>query len=334
MPGIKLGAVADGDISVLDFKAFVDGSHKQEVADAMLESLKDTGFVYLANHSLPKNKIDDMFKLSKSFFDLPLETKHLAPHPPSGQHHRGYSAMGVEKISQHRYDAEELAEHRTEAPDAKESFDCGDEESNDMPNIWLPDGILSGFKESCLEFIWLCHELELLVMRALALGFHLPEDYFLATHTGANNQLRLLHYPSVSIKDLEQNKITRVGAHSDFGSITLLMQDRAGGLEIEDPQRPGNFIPAPYIEDAIIVNAGDFLMRWSNDTIKSAVHRVHMPHNSTTLDGMTVSRYSIPYDFDKVVDCLPGTWSEDRPKRYDAISAGEYIKRRMLIGYK
>jgi isopenicillin N synthase-like dioxygenase len=74
MPGIKLGVVADGDVSVLDFKAFIDGSHKQDVADAMLTSLKDTGFVYLANHSLPKNKIDEMFKLVSMEFMFPIST--------------------------------------------------------------------------------------------------------------------------------------------------------------------------------------------------------------------------------------------------------------------
>jgi hypothetical protein len=62
--------------------------------------------------------------------------------------------MGIEKVSQHLYDDEELAQNRAKAPDAKESFECGDEESNEMPNIWLPDGIFPGFKETCLEFFW------------------------------------------------------------------------------------------------------------------------------------------------------------------------------------
>jgi hypothetical protein len=39
---------------------------------------------------------------------LPLETKMLAPHPPGGSHHRGYSAPGVEKVSQGVYDVNEL----------------------------------------------------------------------------------------------------------------------------------------------------------------------------------------------------------------------------------
>jgi hypothetical protein len=68
----------------------------------------------------------------------------------------GYSAPGVEKVVQHVYDAEELAQSRGKAPDVKESFECGREECEEMPNIWLPEGVLPGFKEACLDFFWVC----------------------------------------------------------------------------------------------------------------------------------------------------------------------------------
>ena len=113
------------------------------------------------------------------------------------------------------YDPAELARHRATAPDVKESFECGREECTEMPNIWLPEAVLPGFKEACLDFFWVCpakiplfssserrarwtqvcYEVELLVLRALALGLNLPEDFFLRYHTIPDNQLRLLHYP-------------------------------------------------------------------------------------------------------------------------------------------
>ncbi|KIJ31282.1 hypothetical protein M422DRAFT_36291 [Sphaerobolus stellatus SS14] len=319
-------------IKVVDFRPFVDGTNKQAVADAILNSFKDTGFVYLVNHPVPKEKIEEMFLLSKKFFDLPMEKKQLAPHPLSGSHHRGYSAPGVEKVSQHIYDVDELAKNRTKAPDVKESFECGREEDENMPNIWLPDGILPGFKETCLDFFWLLYETELTIWEAMALGFKLSEDYFKAYHTKPDNQLRLLHYPSVAAEDLAKETITRIGAHSDFGSMTLLMQDDVGGLEIENPQKPGTFTPAPYVEGAIMVNAGDFLARWSNDTIRSTIHRVRAP-SGKSVEGMIPDRYSIPYDFDTVVDCIPGTWSEENPKKYEPVSAKDYVMQLLAANY-
>ncbi|KAI0917161.1 hypothetical protein AcW1_007571 [Taiwanofungus camphoratus] len=314
MPGIKLGD-AQG-IPILNFGPFLDGSAKQEVADAMFESFRDIGFVYLVNHGLPKEKIDTMFDWSKRFFAQPYATKMLAPHPPSGAHHRGYSAPGMEKVSHEVFDAEQLAKARAKAPDVKESFECGREGDSNMSNIWLPDGTLPGFKEACLDFFWACHKVEITILRALALGLQLSEDYLEKYHTAADNQLRLLHYPSVPITKLDNEEVARIGAHSDYITVTLLMQDSVGGLEVENPKKPGEFKGAPPIEGAIVVNAGDFLMRCrcpclhnsmrilsmvllhfegSNDTIRSTIHRVRAPPNLITKDGMTPERYSIPY---------------------------------------
>ncbi|KAF8188902.1 thymine dioxygenase [Mycena galopus ATCC 62051] len=324
-------------ISVVDFGPFLDGSAKQEVADKMVSAFKEIGFVYLINHGIPEQKSAQMFEWSKDFFAQPMEVKKLAPHPPSGTHHRGYSSPGQEKVVQHVYDADAIAEQRVLAPDVKESFECGREGNPVEPNIWLPDGLLSGFKESCLEFYWLCHEVELNILRALAMGLGISEEYFLQYHHALDNQLRLLHYPSVPLEALETEKLTRIGAHSDFGSITLLLQDDVGGLEVEDPHVAGSFCQAPPVPGALVVNAGDFMMRWSNDTIRSTVHRVRAPPQSKTIDGMTPERYSIPYfccaDFDTTVDCIPGTWNAERPKKYEPISAHEYIMKRMAPTY-
>ncbi|KAL4243941.1 iron/ascorbate-dependent oxidoreductase family protein [Abortiporus biennis] len=323
-----------GGIKVVDFSPFIDGS---EAGEAIVSSFKETGFVYLVNHGLGQDKIDQMFNWSQKFFTLPLELKQLAPHPADGSHHRGYSAPGVEKVRHMGSESATDKPKTTTSLDVKESFEVGRENDLAMPNILLPEGVLPGFNEACLDFFWTCFETAKQVFRALAVGFHLEEDYFLKYHTRPDNQLRLLHYPSVSTQKLNEDEIVRIGAHSDFCSLTLLMQDEVGGLEVEDPKNPGKFQSAPPINRAIIVNAGDFLMRWSNDTIRSTIHRVRAPPGLTTKDGMTPERYSIPYfcaaDFDKVVDCVPGTFGPENPKKYKPISSGEYIKERLAFNY-
>ncbi|KAJ7923514.1 thymine dioxygenase [Mycena leptocephala] len=319
--------VTDVGISVVDFSSFLDGSNKQAVADAILSSFKRVGFVYLLNHGISSERVSQMFALSKEFFAQPMEIKELAPHPPSGTHHRGYSSPGREKVIQG------AGNSRPAVPDVKEHFECGREANERSPNIWLPEGIFPGFKEGCLDFFWICYKTELNILRALALGFGLSEDYFIQYHQVADNQLRLLHYPSVPTEELRNEKIERISAHSDYGSMTLLFQDEVGGLEIEDPNAPGLFRPATPIPDALIVNAGDFMMRWSNDIIRSTIHRVRAPPGIETPDGMTPERYSIPYDHTIVVDCIPGTWDAERPKKYEPISAGEYVGKRLAAAY-
>ncbi|EKM57512.1 uncharacterized protein PHACADRAFT_138688 [Phanerochaete carnosa HHB-10118-sp] len=327
-----------GGINVINFAPFLDGSRKQEVADAIVQSFKDTGFVYLTSHGLSQTKVEGMFAWSRRFFSQPMDVKMLAPHPASGLHHRGYSAPGVEKIVREVFDPNEIKKRRAQAPDMKESFECGREDDPLMPNIWLPEGMLPGFKEACLDFYWACHKvLEINFLRALALGLGVPEDHFVQVHTRADNQLRLLHYPSVPVEQLKNEEISRVIAHSDYGSITFLFQDSVGGLEVEDPNKPGQFTSATPVNGTVIVNAGDFLQRWTNDTLRSSVHQVSLPPNLTSSDGMTPPRYSIPYfcapNFDTVVDMIPTTYSAERPKKYEPISCGRYIMERLAANY-
>ncbi|TFK24186.1 thymine dioxygenase [Coprinopsis marcescibilis] len=297
------------------------------VASEILQSFTSIGFVCLINHGLDHAKVEEMFDWSRRFFDLPLDHKQLAPHPKSGTHHRGYSAPGVERVSQHIYSQEELENFRKAGQDVKESFEAGREDDPLMPNIWLPEDVLPGFKEACLKFYWDCYELEIRFLRALATGLSLPDTYFLDFHQIADNQLRLLHYPPVADEHLSNNTFSRIGAHSDFGTVTV------GGLEVQDPQDHSRFLPIPVIPGAVIVNAGDFMARWSNDVIKSTVHRVRSPPNQVGEDGIAPPRYSIPYDLSTIVDAIPGTWDEGNPKKYEPISAKEYVLKRLAALY-
>ncbi|KAF8147880.1 Clavaminate synthase-like protein [Crassisporium funariophilum] len=335
----RSGASPNAAVKIVDFGPFLDGTDKQGVADAILDSFKNIGFVYLVNHGLPQTKIDSMFEWSRKLFSQTPAVKQLAPHPSSGAHHRGYSAPGKEKVQHFKYDMTDPSAVRpSEIPrDIKESFEVGREDNEAMPNIWYPEGTLPGLKEACLDFYWTCYETEKMILRALALGFHVPEEYFLPHHANADNQLRLLHYPSIPASTLGHEDASRIPSHADFCSLTLLMQDDVGGLEVQDANHPGGFVAVPPVAGSIVVNAGDCLMMWSNDTIRSTVHRVRSPTLVNQTNGVIPARYSIPYfcgaDFSTVVDSIPGTWSADRPKLYEPTSAGEYIMKRLALNY-
>jgi isopenicillin N synthase-like dioxygenase len=217
----------------------------------------------------------------------------------------------------------------------QESYEIGSDTFARQPNVWLPEDVLPGFRAFMLGFYWRCFETAKQLLRALAVGIGLDdEEYFLRFHSGENNQLRLLHYPPVETEKLESRAVARMPAHSDWGSITMLFQDGSGGLQVEDPGRPGCFVDAKPLEDALIVNVGDLLMRWSNgrpsyslchsatttarghtfcadisttwsDCLKSTLHRVTAPpvreeeeeekSANAQRPKITKARYSIPY---------------------------------------
>ena len=83
----------------------------------------------------------------------------------------------------------------------------------------------------------------------------------------------MLHYPPVA--QTPSPGQLRAGEHSDYGSITLLLQDQIGGLEVRT--RQGDWIAAPPIDDTIVVNVGDAMQRWTGDRLTSTPHRVTVP---------------------------------------------------------
>jgi isopenicillin N synthase-like dioxygenase len=144
--------------------------------------------------------------------------------------------------------------------------------------------------------------------------------------------------------------------------LTLLFQDSIGGLEIADLrsanteksaefEKFGTFRKIRPIPDAVIVNVGYLLMRWSNGRWENTIHRVVEPPlrsegmeldesdaskdagaDCGTQEETTPARYSIPFfsspDPETIVEALPGCWSEDIPKRWKPINAGNYRRRK------
>jgi len=118
-----------------------------------------------------------------------------------------------------------------------------------------------------IQFYWACSRISLEILEAIGTGMKLRDPaYFSRFHSGHNNQLRLLHYPPIPAAELENESNSRMPAHSDWGSITMLFQDDCGGLEIENQHILRDFIKAHPLKNAIVMNVGDLLMRWSNGT--------------------------------------------------------------------
>lgn len=254
-------------------------------------------------------------------------------------------ASGREKVTQSD-DPEEIAKLRASNPDLKESMEIGKEGVEGMPNQW-PDrfGDEAGisFTKTMKQFFSTCSDLHKNVMRAIGIGMGLDEGFFDEYTAGFDNNLRLLHYPSVKKSVFKENPTqVRAGEHSDYGSITLLFQDMVGGLEVKSPK--GTWVRATPIPDTIVINAGDLLSRWSNDLIKSTNHRVIQPppkegemDDADQPDSKFPARYSVAFfcnpAFDKTIEALPGTFESEAAKKYPAVNSGDYIEGRLAATY-
>ncbi|KAG6278794.1 hypothetical protein E4U47_004779 [Claviceps purpurea] len=331
-------AVANQDlvIPLIDFSKFLNGGplERQSTAQEILHGFQTAGFIYLKNHPIPAHVLQRIFIRSATFFALDDETK-LRLQWTTPEANRGYSSPGREKASQ-LVDVSEVSKIRTQAPDLKESLEIGRDTRPEFPNHW-PDErdnvSLRGFRKDMVDFFRTCQALHVDVMRAIALGMGLEQDFFDQFINASDNNLRLLHYPGVKAKVFKLNPgQTRAGEHSDYGSITLLFQDSQGGLQVKSPT--GDFVDATPIEGTIVVNAGDLLARWSNDTIRSTIHRVVEPPSQ---DDEHPARYSIAYfcnaNLDSFIETLPGTYSTEQDKKYKGVKSGEYIVQRLRTTY-
>jgi len=280
--------------------------------------------------------VQEAFKRSDDFFLLPLEKKQkLAWEDPRSN--RGYVQQGRERVTNSQDEAE-IARLRASAPDYKESMELGRDWDSTWKNMWPQESDVPGFKNFMLDFYGTCHELHVRVMRAIALGFDLQENFFQAKIDAQDHNMRLLSYPPVKTDLLRGSDQARAGAHTDYGTLTLLFQDSVGGLQVQNPTTK-QFVPAPPIPGTVVINVADLLARWSNDILRSTLHRVVAPpsHPVNESEGVTPKRQSIAFfcnpNFDAEISCLPHCSGPGNPRKYDPVTAEEYIVRRLRETY-
>ncbi|KAF3902694.1 hypothetical protein AA313_de0201045 [Arthrobotrys entomopaga] len=331
-------------LPLIDFSGFLHGNEeeKMEVAKAMFDGFKNAGFVYIKNYGISSETVANVFGNSAKFFARPNEQKdQLAWTTP--QANRGYAAPGREKTTMVE-DADKVDALIAQSPDLKETFEIGREGVDGHPNQWPENMDRDGaeFTNTMKEFFLTCKDLNVNVMRSIALGMGLDEHYFDEYSDAGDNNLRLLHYPPQHRSVFEAGKnVVRTGRHTDYGSITLLFQDgKNGGLQVRSPQ--GTFIDAPPIPGTIVINSGDLMARWSNDTIRSTEHQVVEPPHSEDVE-VYPARYSIAYfcnpNFDKFIEAIPGTYvegksAEEGGKKYPGINSKEYLVQRLAATFK
>lgn len=310
------------DIPLIDFAPFLldDAAGQQRVAQDIFRACHEVGFLYLKNHGIDQQAIAQAFEQSRAFFDLPLTEKQQVAWADEFSN-RGY--VGVER--------ERLDERQP--GDLKEAFNLGKEVSPAaaaesaalVVNRW-PAGHPQ-FQQTITKFFGQCAVGAERVFRAFAIALSMPANYLTERHQTHGYTLRLLHYPPLSTAP-KPGQI-RAGAHSDYGTLTLLFQDEVGGLEVLSTEE--EWIAAPAIPGAVLINTGDLTQRWSNDVFRSTKHRVALPQ------GNHSDRYSIAFfcqpDADTEIVCLPTCQNADNPPKYPPVTSGDYLLSRLQATY-
>lgn len=292
-----------------------DPEQKQKFVEEIGSAYSDIGFVAIENHGIDKNLIASLYEQIEKFFSLPDETKKKYENVEGGQ--RAYTSFGKE----HAKDSNK--------GDLKEFWHFGQIlDPADPLRAEYPDNVevaeLPEFNHFGLKAYTAFEETGKVILQSLALYLGLDEYYFDKWVDRGNSILRPIYYPPIT----EAPKgAVRAGAHEDINLITLLVGASADGLEVQD--REGNWIPAKAKKDQIVVNVGDMLQRLSNDKLKSTTHRVVNPPK----EQWGTARYSLPFFLHPQsampLNCLENCIDKDHPKKYDDISAGEYLTQRL-----
>lgn len=266
-------------------------------------ALREQGFFAVTGHGVPDTVVAAAFDASRRFFALPQATKerwHIDGWPLK----RGFDPIGWQALDP------------ANPPDVKESFYLGVEAIG--PNQWPDEERVPGFRAALDAYSaameTLARRLMGLFERALGVapgGF----DDFMRHPTCTT---RLLHYPPQPATAAPGQ--IGCGAHTDWGALTLLAQDDAGGLQVQ--RADGAWIDVPPRAGAFVVNVGDMTERWTNDRWRSTMHRV-----INRVSGR--DRWSIAYFFDldaeAVIAPLLQCTSAANPPRYAPITAGEHL---------
>jgi isopenicillin N synthase-like dioxygenase len=298
-------------LPVIDISSLYTRSReaRRRVAEEIGAASRDSGFFYITGHRIPRELRDLLLKATIAFFERPIEEK-MAYYIGKSSNHSGYVPQGEEVFYGQK-------------PDRKEAFDISPDVPADDPEVLSGKTPFMGpvmwpdhgeFREAASTYYKEVSALARELFKAFALALDLPETFFEDKLTRPASQLRLIHYPYDPAAPADEPGI---GAHTDYECFTILLPT-APGLEVMNGL--GEWIDAPPMEDAFVINIGDMLEIFTNGTFTATSHRVRK---------VKEERYSFPYfascDYHTVVQPLPQFVTADRPAKFAPLVSGDHL---------
>lgn len=317
------------EVPVIDISRFIPGSKDEKIAIAQEvdRACRDIGFLIIAGHGVDPDLIGRMRDVSQRFFDLPLAEKRKVARPGIDVA-RGYIGLEDESVGRSR-DAmategdlnESLMIGPVDAPDPAYAY-APAAGKHFAGNIWPEQP--ADLRPVWTEYYRAMGELACNLMHIFAMALGLDEDYFDDKIDQHISRLRLRDYPAQHTAP-KPGQI-RAGAHSDYGSLTILCaEDKPGGLQVFNAD--GVWVDVPIVPGTFIINIGDLLERWTNDRWVSTLHRVVNPPADA---GSAARRQSIVFfhnpNYDAPIACLPNCKADNEAPKYQPTTSGDHLR--------
>lgn len=322
-------------IPVIDISPFLRGDPegRRQVASEINRACEEIGFFMVKGHGVDQGLIDQTYRTAETFFGMPTEDK-LTIRQPAPHISRGYTPLAGESLS---------ASLGNEAPgDLKEMVDMGpidvpggeyysrpEAAHHFAPNLWpaQPERFRADMERYYRRMNRLANDL----MAIFALALELPEDFFFDKIDKSLSALRIICYPEQKERPVPGQ--LRSGAHTDYGTLTILTSNKAvGGLQAR--HRDGYWVDVVPEPGCFVINIADAMQVWTNDRWVSTLHRVVNPPAELSGDAGTARRQSLVFfhqpNYDAVIDTLPSCYGPRRPKRYDPVTFGEHWTRKWM----
>jgi len=328
-PTPVLSDVENPPIPIIDISPLrgSDPVKKLETVSKIKSACEEIGFMVVTNHGVKKDVVENAWETVAEFFDLP-ESEKSSYSAMSEDYPYGYEKGEVLAAGKDLEDGKKLST----APDMKETFTVGPSNpASGMPSRILPSSPPS-FASSYNSYYTEMENLADNLLSSFALALSLPSDWFVPKTSHHLSALRSLNYPDQAGVTPEPGQL-RAGAHTDYGSLTILKSGGPGLQVAKDVGGEPRWVNVPHVEDGFVINLGDLMKRWTNDRWSSTLHRVVNPPR----DGRDHRRQSIAFfhniNGDEVVETIESCRGEGGSK-YEPIVAKDFLMMKHLASVK
>ncbi|XP_020244021.1 1-aminocyclopropane-1-carboxylate oxidase homolog 3-like, partial [Asparagus officinalis] len=271
---------------------------RSAVVDLISTAARTVGFFHVINHGALLPVLDGAISAVRSFHELPVEIR--------SQYYSREFVGGVSYASNFDLFRSAAASWRDTVQIRfwRGSFD--------------PDRIPEICREEVISLEKHMAEVGKDVMGMLEEGMGVKRGRLEEMSCGDGRTMVCHYYPPCP----EPEKTMGTSAHTDPSVVTVLVQDKVGGLQVK---WKGEWADVEPVEGALLINIGDLLQIMSNDEYKSVEHRVIA--NSHKEARVSIALFIKPGEGGEsyYYGPLPEVVSQEKPAIYRNFTMAEFL---------